>query len=230
MLKRNLAIISAILLCVFSTGGQQESEKGKQQTPERIPATHKRIPPADQAAKKFTNVRPLAHLPDGRLVVFPPSTSNEEIDMVAKRVAEGAVELPPGARVIGWEPAEGANALLPRYEARFATLPAIKDKLNSLANAAGMLQTQIDFMKSDIKYAYARIATQEKLDDGLAEAIDTNTAALANDVGYLTTRLNQLSNLKRELDEFKDVACPILRRANVDELTRMRLNSSCGSH
>ncbi len=75
-------------------------------------------------------------MPDGRVVEFPASTSKEEIDALAKRIAEGAIELPPGARVIGWEPVEGAISLLPEYEQSLATIPTTRGKLDALANAA----------------------------------------------------------------------------------------------
>src|SRR5262249_2575093 len=108
-------------------------------------------------------------LSDGRLVVFPPSVKVEEVDATS-------VDLPPGTKVIGWESVEGANSLLPLYEERVATIPTTKGKLDALANAAGILQTEIDLMKADIAdaksdtaYAHARIGTEEKHSDFLAK-------------------------------------------------------------
>jgi hypothetical protein len=96
-------------------------------------------------------------MPDGRVVEFAASTSQEEIDALAKRIAVGAVELPPGARVIGWEPVESVESLPLFYEQRIATIPTTKGKLDSLANAAGILQAQSDSRKNDINSAIASI-------------------------------------------------------------------------
>jgi hypothetical protein len=211
-----------------STGGQEQSEKGQKQTPGFTPVTPKRKTPAKRSEWR---------MPDGRVVEFPPSTTQEEIDALAKRIAEGTVELPPGSKVIGWEPVEDANSLLPQYAERVATIPTAKGKLDALANAASILQTQIDSMKADIKYARALIAIQDKRDNELtkvvnanAEATTNNAAVLADSVSSLTMKTNELDDLKRELGKFKEAACPILRAAKLDWRTRMELDSACGLH
>ncbi len=223
------AIVSVILLCALSTGGQQAA------SPDVIP---------DKQPNRIPVHRRSETMPDGRVVGFPASTSQEEIDALAKRIAAGAVELPPGARVIGWEPVEGADSLLPGYEQRVATIPTMKGKLDALANTAGILQTQIDLMKNDIKYVNARIAIEEKSSDRLADLIDGNAAVLGDYAGRLTTTTNQLDNLKRELDDFKAAACPALGRAargprrSLDDIAgtardqdvQMKLDSACGRH
>jgi hypothetical protein len=109
-------------------------EKGQKQTPGFTPATPKRKTPAKPSDWR---------MPDGHVVEFPATTSKEEIDALAKRMVEGVGELPPGARVVGWEPVEGATSLLPEYEQRVATVPTTKGKLDALANAADILQRQI---------------------------------------------------------------------------------------
>jgi NAD(P)-dependent dehydrogenase (short-subunit alcohol dehydrogenase family) len=222
------AIVAIILICAFSTGGQQQSEKGQQQSPGFTPVARQRKPPTKPSDWR---------MPDGRVVEFPASMSKDEIDALAKRIAEGAVELPPGARVIGWEPVEDANSLLPQYAERVATIPTVKGKLDALANGAGMLQTQIDSMKADIKYAHDLIAIQHKRDDELtkvvnanADATTNNAAVLADNVSSLTMKTNELDDLKRELDTFKEAACPVLRTARMGEVARMKVDSACGLH
>jgi hypothetical protein len=229
-----ILLLLVVLSCAFANGGQggQQNQGALSNDKQKSASKHPGFVPVPQ---QWT-------MPDGRVVEFPASTSKEEVDALAKRMADGDIELPPRARVVGWEPYEGANSLLPRYQERVATIPTTKAKLDALANAAGLLQTQIDFMKADIKYAHARIAIQEKQDDRLAKVIDGNTGALANDVSYLTMKANQLDDLKSELDDFKAAACPLLRRAAkgpkrswddlagsmTDQSIQMKIDSTCG--
>lgn len=66
--------VMVILLCAFSTGGQQ-SKKRQGQAIDFVPAG--------------AEVR--RRMPDGRVVEFPRSTSKEEIDAAAKHIAEGGI-------------------------------------------------------------------------------------------------------------------------------------------
>lgn len=151
-------------------------------------------------------------MPDGRVVEFPASTSKEEIDALAKRIAEGA------------------TSLLPEYEQRVATIPTTKNKLDALANAAGILQRQIIVLqiKLDAEHAVndAGFKSSDKTLNNHADGLNVHAAVLANlanDVSRLTMKTNELDDFKRELDKFKEVACPILRTANVGWRTRFRL-------
>jgi hypothetical protein len=223
--RKRLAVVFCcwlVFLGGFSTSGQEQSEKEQKETPP--PVTPKRKTPARPSDWR---------MPDGRVVEFPASTSQEEIDALAKRIAEGTVELPPGAKVIGWEPVEDANSLLPQYAERVATIPTAKGKLDALANAASILQTQIDSMKADIKYARALIAIQDKRDNELtkvvnanAEATTNNAAVLADNVSSLTMKTNELDDLKRELDKFRSrvpYSASSQRRLENADGTRLRL-------
>jgi hypothetical protein len=227
-------IVAVIVLCALSTGGQQQqSDKGKQQTPDFIPAAPKQWKPV-----RYRN----ATLPDGRIVAFPASTSEQEIDALAKRIAEGAVELPPGARVIGWEPVEGADLLLPGYEQRVATIPTMKGKLDALANAMGNLQTQISGMKIDIQsakmdsnYASNQLLHYAKVLDDHTDLINQAgvLAALANDQGRNAEQESndlkrEAEKMKQELDDLKALACSALYPADVGWTTRMKIKSACG--
>jgi hypothetical protein len=236
------AIVAVTLLSALSSGGQQPENRQAPSASSEPRASRKGKASAKQPG--FLPVPQQWRMPDGRVVEFPASTSKEEIDALAKRIAEGAAELPAGARVIRWEPVEGATSLLPEYEQRLATIPTTKGKLDALANAAEILQSQIDLMKNDIKYAHARIAIEEKSSDGLANLIDGNAAMLGDHAGRLTTTQNQLDDLKRELDDFKTAACPVLRRAAreprrswddlagamKDQDVQMKLDSACRLH
>jgi hypothetical protein len=228
-------IVTVVLLCALSMGGQQGTENGsvpKNNQPGFIPATQR-----------------IAYLPDGRIVAFPISMSEEEIDALAKRIAEGAVELPPGAKVIGWKPAacpdgavqcwdEHGNPVragadrLPYYEQRVATIPTTKGKLDALANAAGILQAQIDsrdnLTNQRIDLALSRVAAVEKHNDDLTNVVNLNAAVAGNADSRLVTITNQLEDLKQKLDKFKEAACPVLRTANIGWRTRMELDSACG--
>jgi hypothetical protein len=246
------AIVAVILLCARSTGGQQQSEKGQQQTPGFIPVAPKRKAPATRE-----DARSVAHLPDGRVVRLAPkwdergnpvATNQEEIDALAKRIAEGAVELPPGAKVIGWEPIEGATSLLPNYEQRVATIPTTKNKVDALANAAGTLQAQIDsrdnLTNQRIDLTFSRIVALEKHDEELTNVVNMSAAVAGNADSKLLMLTNQLDDLKRELDDFKAAACPVLRRTArgpgrswddvagtmKDQDVQMKLDAACVRH
>ena len=39
-----------------------------------------------------------------------------------------------------------------------------------------------------------------------------------------------LQSLKQELDDFKEAACPVLRSARIDEVTRVKLLYACSLH
>jgi hypothetical protein len=246
-----MATIAVILLCALSTGGQQQSEKGQQQTPGFIPVAPKRKVPAKRATPPGFipgTIYPAAHLPDGRVVVFPArwdergnpvSASQEEIDALVQRIAEGAVELPPGTKVIGWEPVEGATSLLPGYEQRVGTIPTTKGKLEALANAAGILQARIDsrdnLTNQRIDLTFSRIVALEKHDDELTNVVNVNAAVAGNADSKLLMLTNQLDDLKREaeklkqeLGDLKAVACSALYPADVSWATRMKIKSACG--
>ncbi len=216
-------IVAVILLSALSTGGQQQSEKGQKQTPGFIPAIPKR-----KASAKPSDWR----MPDGRIVEFPSSTSKEEIDELAKRIALGAVELLPGARVIGWEPVEGPFL----YEEAIATIPTVKGKLDALANAVSILRSQINALQVQLESERAAnnagFRSTDKTLNNHADSFD----ALAAQVAYLAQQEQMrkpqpdVDDLKRELDKFKEVACPILRTANVSWNAKMNLDSACGLH
>jgi len=156
-------------------------------------------------------------MPDGRIVEFPSSTSKEEIDELAKRIALGAVELLPGARVIGWEPVEGPFL----YEEAIATIPTVKGKLDALANAVSILRSQINALQVQLESERAAnnagFRSTDKTLNNHADSFD----ALAAQVAYLAQQEQMrkpqpdVDDLKRELDKFKEVACPILRTANL---------------
>ena len=225
------AIVAVVLLCTLSTGGQQQQEK------QQPPASHgKRKATAE--APGFTPVPEEWRMPDGRVVKFPASTSKEEIDALAKRIAEGAVELPPGAKVIGWEPVEGASSLLPSYEQRVETIPTTKGKLEALANAAGILQTQISGLQTQLAAESAGNTAGFRSTDKTLNNHAENFDALAAQVAYLAQQdqiekhnlKRDLDDLKQELAKFKEAACPILLTANVGWRTQMQLDSACGRH
>lgn len=217
-------VIAAIfLLCAFSTGGQQQqTDKGKQQTPGFTPIAPKRKTPAKPSDWR---------MPDGRVIEFPASTSKEEIDALAKRIADGAVELPPGARVIGWEPVEGANALLAEFDQRVATIPTTKGKLDALANAADILQRQIIVLQIRLDAERAAKDAGFKSTDKTLNNHADNFDALAAQVAYLAQLAQQhqmeKQNLKRDLDDFKEAACPLLRSLRA---SGMKLDYACGLH
>jgi len=225
-MRKRIAVVFCcwlIFLGGFSTGGQEQSEKGQKQTPGFTPVTPKRKTPA-----KPSNWR----MPDGRVVEFPASTSQEEIDALAKRIAEGTVELPPGSKVIGWEPVEGATSLLPEYEQRLATIPTAKGKLDALANAVGILQRQIIVLqiRLDAEHASndAGFKSSDKTLNNHAEGLNVQAAllgSLANDVDRLKMKTNQLDDLKRELDDFKAAACPVLRNLRASGI---KIDFTCG--
>jgi hypothetical protein len=231
--------------------GSSNPREGQKQTPGFTPVAPKGKTPAREDA------RPIGHLPDGRVVRFPAewdehgnpvSTSQEEIDALAKRIAEGAVELPPGAKVIGWEPVEGATSLLPNYEQRVASIPTTKSKVDALANAAGILQVQIDsrdnLTNQRIDLTFSRIVALEEHNNELTNVVNVTASVAGNADGKLLMLTNQLDDLKRELDDFKAAACPVLRRTTrgpgrswddvagtmKDREVQMKLDAACVRH
>ncbi len=209
------AIVSVILLCALSTGGQQAA------SPDVIP---------DKQPNRIPVHRRSETMPDGRVVGFPASTSQEEIDALAKRTADGAVELPPGVKVIGWEPVEGPFP----YEEVIATIPATKGKLDALANAVSILRSQITALQGQLSTERAANDAGFRSTGKTLNNHADNFNALAAQVAYLEQQEQirkpqpEVDDLKRELKKFKEAACPILRTANVSWRTRMELDSACG--
>jgi len=158
------------------------------------------------------------------------STSQEEIDALAKRTADGAVELPPGVKVIGWEPVEGPFP----YEEVIATIPATKGKLDALANAVSILRSQITALQGQLSTERAANDAGFRSTGKTLNNHADNFNALAAQVAYLEQQEQirkpqpEVDDLKRELKKFKEAACPILRTANVSWRTRMELDSACG--
>jgi hypothetical protein len=165
-------------------------------------------------------------------VEFPTSTSKEDIDELAKRIALGAVELPPGVRVIGWEPVEGPFL----YEEAIATIPTVKGKLDALANAVSILRSQINGLQVRLESERAANDAGFRSTDKTLNNHAANFDALAAQVAYLAQQEQvrkpqpDVDDLKRELDKFKEAACPILQAANVGWRTRMELDSACRLH
>lgn len=244
-------IAAVMLVCALSTGGQPQSKKKPSAPP---PGYHEVPAPQQGTAKGKATAKPPGwipvpqqwRMPDGRVVEFPASTSEEEIDALAKRIAEGAVELPPGARVVGWEPVEGADSLLPGYEQRVATIPTTKGKLDALANAAGILQAQANVLRK-VEQLHSDYAGNQLLH--YAKILDDHAALINEALAVAADADNRLRNLdtqdlKRELDKFKAAACPVLRRAArgperswddvagalKDQAVRRELDSACGLH
>jgi hypothetical protein len=70
---------------------------------------------------------------------------------------------------------EGAESLLPRFEERVATIPTTKGKLDVLANAAGMLQAQINNLgakKASFTYVNAIDESRVKTLNNHADALN----------------------------------------------------------
>jgi hypothetical protein len=150
------------------------------------------------------------------------------------------------ALTTGGQQAVSPDRLPSGYDQRVATIPTVKGKLDALANAAGILQAQIDsrdnLTNQRIDLAFSRIAALEKHDDELTNVVNGNAALVGNVDSRLLTITNQLDDLKRELDKFKDAACPVLRRAAkgpgrswddvagaaADQSVQMRLDTICG--
>ena len=76
----------------------------------------------------------------------------------------------------------------------------------------------------------ASVVLFDPKDNVIWSAPDASVDALAA-LNYSDSQITQLRNtlddLKRQLGDFKDAACPILKTARVDELTSMRLHSAC---
>lgn len=221
-LKRTALAMSLVVALVILAGAlSAEDQQGQATTkrPDWVPATQQ------------------WRMPDGRVVEFPASTSKDEIDALAERIADGAVELPHGARVVGWEPVEGTTSLLPDYAQRLATIPTAKGKLDALANAAGILQSQIVTLRMGLDAERSGNAAAFKSADNAINNHADSLQALAGEVAYLEQQ-EQMRRLQPnaddvrrkldELEEFKDAACPVLRTARMDDFARIKLNSVCG--
>lgn len=204
-----LLLAVALLSAALSAGGQQE-------TKERGTVARQKAP----AQPSYWR------LADGRLVVFPRSIKKvEEVDATA-------LDLPPGTKVIGWEPVEGADSLLPQYAERIATVPTVKGKLDALANAAGILQAQVNVLREIEKihsdYASERILHYARVLDDHATRINQALAVAADADTEIRMHLSgDTRNLKQELDDFKDAACPALRSLRA---SGMKLDYACGLH
>jgi hypothetical protein len=142
--------------------------------------------------------------------------------------------------VIGWERYEGAISLLPRYDERVATIPTTKGKLDALANAAGILQSQIDDVrqqvvqirgeKANFEYVSKSLIHHADLIDQIgALAADSDSRIRAIQFGFAGAN-PRLDDLKQEVDKFKEAACPVLRTTRMGDITRMNLDSACGLH
>lgn len=135
-------------------------------------------------------------------------------------------DLPPNAKVVGWEPVEGTFALLPGFEERVATIPIVKGKLDALANAVAILQKEIGMAsEARARDSLALLRAHSELNqtqfDDLLKAIRRIEAAESLD------RQNLKQEMQRELGEFKAAACPVLRTASMDSITRLKLDSAC---
>ena len=63
-----------------------------------------------------------------------------------------------------------------------------------------------------------------------AETVQQQIEALGGYVGSIRPGYKSPDDVQRELDEFKEAACPVLRTARRDDIARTRLDSACGLH
>jgi hypothetical protein len=213
-LKR-VATAGLLVLATLALTGALSARGQKQQENQR---------PSDSHHYTKDDLAQTWRLADGRLVVFPPSVKKvEEVDATA-------VDLPPGTRVIGWEPVEGASSLLPGYEQRVSSIPTTNAKLDSLANAAGILQSQVNDLQvqvtSNLNYVSEKFLRHAKVLDDHAALIDQATVIAAD--ADNRSRTLDAQDLKNKMEEFEDAACPLLRTARMNETTRTKLDSACG--
>ena len=196
------------VFCVIAAGGQQNA-KGKS-------GKVKQNAPAQSGHWKLS---------DGRLVVFPSS-------VIAERVDPTALDLPPGTKVVGWEPVEDEKSLLPAYAQRVATIPTVKGRIDALAEAAQVLQQEIDDASVASYLSHSSVLTQlqehGKLLDQYAVTVNQNAALPAANFLAIQNTQRDVDRLKRDLDDFKDAVCPVMRTARLDWSTKLKVDSACG--
>jgi hypothetical protein len=193
------AIVAVILLCALSTGGQQSG-----QTPSM---TSQQV--AGQRQEGYVCNKDKTTLPASL-----PASAFPDFNVVGS--------LPPGV-MVRWD--DGLHPDEIAFSRIVSKVPTVPDKLVLLACMAESLQVEV----SDLKHEAlgTRIGSLEKHDE-LANVVDAvgTIAASADNRGLMVK--NQLDDLKRELDDFKEAACPVLRTARMGDITRMKLDSACG--
>jgi hypothetical protein len=120
------------------------------------------------------------------------------------------------------------------YEKIVAVIPVMKARVEYLSRVADDLQTQANLLQIQVS----------GLQDWAAVARGTKTgdlqkfSAIQNQINVLASLHDDVANkivndnlqLKHELNEFKDAACPLLRTLRMDDTTRINLGYACGFH
>jgi hypothetical protein len=120
------------------------------------------------------------------------------------------------------------------YEKIVATIPVMKTRVEYLSRVADDLQTQANFLQTQVS----------GLEDSAAVARGTKAgdlqkfSAIQDQINVLASLYDDVANkivndnlqLKHELNEFKDAACPLLRTLRTDDTTRINLGYACGFH
>jgi hypothetical protein len=104
----------------------------------------------------------------------------------------------------------------------------VKGKLDALANAVSILRSQIIDLQGQLKTERAGNDAGFRSTDKTLNNHANSFDALAAQVAYLAQQ-DQMEkhNLKQELDDFKDAACPVLRSLRA---SRTKLDYACGLH
>lgn len=200
-------IVSVMLLCALSTGGRQS-----RQTP-----SMRSQQVGGQRQEDYVCNKDKTTLP-----VSLPASAFPDFNVIGS--------LPPGV-MVRWDDDPHPDEIA--FSRIVSKVPTVPDKLLLLACMAESLQAEVSDLKhetANVEMLRARIGSLEKHSDELANVVNAaGTIAASADNGGLMVK-NQLDDLKRELDDFKEAVCPVLRTARMGDITRMKLDSACGLH
>lgn len=123
------------------------------------------------------------------------------------------------------------------YEQLADKIPDLRSRVKTLAHVADALQAQVNALREQIGTLQLHIDVEHAGNDAGFKSTDASINALGVQVAYLMQQEQMrklqpnVDDLKRELEDFKAVACPVLRTARVrwDDMGA-RLDSACGSH
>lgn len=223
-------IIVVIMMCALSTGGQQP-----RQTPSpRGPRAAGQTPPSDA----ISNSQPDDYVCNKVKTTLPAS-------LPASAFPDFNVgSLPPNVMVRFDDQPHPEEITFSRVVSK---VPTVRDKLSLLACMAESLQAEVNDLRSK-KVDFDTVTNLTGISDTGIRVLEKQSDALAAGVGYLMQQeqMRKLQpsadDLKRQLDDFKAAACPVLRGAARaprrswndvagtmrDQDVQMKLDSACG--
>jgi len=102
----------------------------------------------------------------------------------------------------------------------------LQAEINAVEEQARLSERVADLTDTQFKQIHDQLDSIRKVNEEMSAVNETMLMQIDRNHHNIVA----LQSLKQELDDFKEAACPVLRSARIDEVTRVKLSYACSLH